>query len=206
VTLACCRIRIVRGHRELPRDCGIRLDQSKAEKARVEVDIGSGVDGDCRHVVKAANGFSHGVHLACTTLANVRGSLLSLFDEGQQIGVDVVVRFGKRLDAEVFLEFGGICNFGGVVEALASLIPCLRHRSAVFIPASCSFRMAMIWLPYASCASSSGPFSGPDSSSPWISSRGATSGPTLRDEMNPRALHRFHCPFQDGLEECLPRY
>jgi hypothetical protein len=23
---------------------------------------------------------------------------------------------------------------------------------------------------------------------------------------NPRALHRFHCPFQDGLEECLPRY
>jgi hypothetical protein len=144
VTLACCRIRIVRGHRELPRDCGIRLDQSKAEKARVEVDIGLGVDGDCRHVVKAANGFSHGVHLACTTLANVRGSLLSLFDEGQQIGVDVVVRLGKRLDAEVFLEFGGICNFGGVVEALASLIPCLRHRSAVFIPASCSFRMAMI--------------------------------------------------------------
>ena len=54
------------------------LDQSKAEKARVEVDIGLGVDGDCRHVVKAANGFSLGVHLACSTLADVRGSLLSL--------------------------------------------------------------------------------------------------------------------------------
>jgi hypothetical protein len=49
-----------------------------------------GVDRDCRHVVKAANGFSHGVHLACTTLADVRGFLLSLFDEGQQIGVDLV--------------------------------------------------------------------------------------------------------------------
>jgi hypothetical protein len=25
------------------------------------------------------------------------------------------------------------------------------------------------------------------------------------DEKTARALHRFHCPFQDGLEECLPR-
>jgi hypothetical protein len=30
-------------------------------------------------------------------------------------------------------------------------------------------------------------------------------GPPLR-EMNPRALNRFHCPFQDGLEKCVPPY
>jgi hypothetical protein len=37
-----------------------------------------------------------------------------------------------------------------IVESRLSLIPCLRHRSAVFIPASCFFRIAMIcssvWL------------------------------------------------------------
>ena len=32
---------------------------------------------------------------------------------------------------------------------------------------------------------------------------GLREGPTLRDEKNPRALHRSHCPFQDGLEEGL---
>jgi len=30
---------------------------------------------------------------------------------------------------------------------------------------------------------------------------GLREGATLRDEKNPRALHRSHCPFQDGLEE-----
>jgi hypothetical protein len=35
---------------------------------------------------------------------------------------------------------------------------------------------------------------------------GSREGPTLRDEKDPRALQRSHCPFQDGLEEGLPRY
>ena len=34
---------------------------------------------------------------------------------------------------------------------------------------------------------------------------GSREAPTLCDEKNPCALHRFRCPFQDGLEECLPR-
>src|SRR3954466_6831311 len=55
---------------------------------------------------------------------------------------------------------------------LASLTPCLRQRSAIDTPASCSFKIPMICSSVNDCASCSGPRLGPERTSNWIKPEG----------------------------------